>query len=165
MNDSVQLLSDRESFALRGDKLELRLWLRLLTCTNLIEAHVRSRLREQFQTTLPRFDLLAQLQRSREGLSMGELSSRLMVTGGNVTALVDALEADGLVLRASNPKDRRSQVIRLTAKGRRSFADMTPAHEEWVDALMASMSRADLASLFQLLGRLKGSVQLAGRKE
>ena len=164
MNDGLQLFPDRESAVDRDDKLELKVWLRLLTCTNLIEAQIRSLLRERFATTLPRFDLMAQLQRSPRGLSMGELSSRLMVTGGNVTALVDALEQDGLVARGPNPKDRRSQVIRLTAKGRRSFNDMTPAHEEWVDSLLVGMSRADLAMLFQLLGRLKGSVQDAVRK-
>ncbi|MBI1778021.1 MAG: MarR family transcriptional regulator [Proteobacteria bacterium] len=149
---------------MQDDKLELKAWLRLLTCTNLIEGQVRTLLRERFDTTLPRFDLLAQLQRSPAGLSMGELSSRLMVTGGNVTALVDALEQDGLVARGSHPSDRRSQVIRLTPKGRRVFNEMTPAHEQWVDALMAKVSRADLAALFQLLGKLKSSVQEAGRK-
>jgi DNA-binding MarR family transcriptional regulator len=163
MNDALTLLSDRESAVERDDKLEIKVWLRLLTCTNLIEAQIRSRLRERFATTLPRFDLLAQIHRSPSGLSMGELSSRLMVTGGNVTALVDALEQDGLVRRGPHPKDRRSQVIRLTPKGRRSFTEMIPTHEEWVDQLMGGMSRADLASLLQLLGRLKASVQDAGR--
>jgi DNA-binding MarR family transcriptional regulator len=163
MNDAVTMLSDRESAVERDDKLEIKVWLRLLTCTNLIETQIRSRLRERFTTTLPRFDLLAQLHRSASGLSMGELSSRLMVTGGNVTALVDALQRDGLVRRGPHPKDRRSQVIRLTAKGRRSFAEMIPPHEEWVDQLMAGMSRGDLADLLRLLGRLKSSVQDRGR--
>jgi DNA-binding MarR family transcriptional regulator len=163
MNDALTLLSDRESAVERDDKLEIKVWLRLLTCTNLIETQIRSRLRERFATTLPRFDLLAQLQRCPSGLSMGELSSRLMVTGGNVTALVDALEQDGLVRRGPHPKDRRSQVIRLTPKGRRSFADMVPTHEQWVDQLMGGVGRAELGSLLQLLGRLKASVQEAGR--
>ena len=87
--------ADRESAAASADKLELRVWLRLLTCTNLIERHVRAKLRESFATTLPRFDLLAQLDRAPDGLAMGELSSRLMVTNGNVTALADALVRDG----------------------------------------------------------------------
>src|SRR5512135_2946428 len=71
----------------------LRLWLRLLTCTLLIERRIRARLREDFGTTLPRFDLMAQLERNPAGLRMGELSQRLMVTGGNVTGITDQLVA------------------------------------------------------------------------
>src|ERR1700704_6699339 len=89
--------TDRETIARADDPRALRIWLRLLTCTQLIERQVRSRLREQFSTTLPRFDLLAQLERHREGLKMNELSRLLMVTGGNVTAIVDQLEKEGLV--------------------------------------------------------------------
>src|SRR6185437_9713930 len=148
---------DRESAAHQDDKLELRVWLRLLTCTNLIEGEVRTRLRESFETTLPRFDLLAQLDRAPDGLTMGALSSHLMVTGANVTGLVDALEGEGLVSRAPNPRDRRSQLIRLTAKGRRTFDKMTPAHEQWIDAMMAALSRTEMAELFRLLGKLKNS--------
>src|SRR4030095_8969398 len=75
----------------------LRLWLRLLTCTQIIEKQVRGGLRAQFDTTLPRFDLMAQLERSPEGLKMNELSRRMMVTGGNVTGITDQLAAEGLV--------------------------------------------------------------------
>lgn len=163
MNDNLARQRDRESAAHHADKLELRVWLRLLTCTNLIEGEVRTRLRESFETTLPRFDLLAQLDRAPEGLTMSALSSHLMVTGANVTGLVDTLEGEGLVVRAPNPRDRRSQLIRLTAKGRRAFGRMTPVHEQWIDAMMAGLSRAEMAELFRLLGALKVSVQQAGR--
>ena len=100
----------------------LRLWLRMLTCTQLIEQRVRSRLREQFETTLPRFDLMAQLERSPEGLKMNELSRRMMVTGGNVTGITDQLEAEGLVERSAVANDRRALCIRLTEAGRKVFA-------------------------------------------
>src|SRR5437879_13316477 len=95
----------------------------------MIERVVRSRLREQFGTTLPRFDLLAQLERHREGLKMNELSRLLMVTGGNVTAIVDQLEKEGLVERLDEPADRRAFRIRLTKAGERSFGEMARAHE------------------------------------
>src|ERR1700723_453080 len=85
----------------------LRLWLRLLTCTHLIETHVRKALAAQFKTTLPRFDLMAQLERAPEGLQMGELSRRMLVTGGNVTGIVDQLERAGLIVRTEDPADRR----------------------------------------------------------
>ena len=77
----------------------LRLWLRLLTCTQLVEKRVRLQLRERFETTLPRFDLMAQLERAPEGLKMNELSRRMMVTGGNITTIVDQLEKEKLVVR------------------------------------------------------------------
>ncbi|HZS82989.1 MAG TPA: MarR family transcriptional regulator [Stellaceae bacterium] len=162
MRENLARLPDRESASHRDDKIELKVWLRLLTCTSLIEAEVRSRLRSSFDTTLPRFDLLAQLDRAGDGLTMGELGSRLMVTGGNITGLVDALAAEGLVERAPHARDRRSRVIRLTAKGRRAFAKMAPVHERWIDAMMAGMGRAEMTELLRLLGRLKDSVRQTG---
>lgn len=154
---------DRESALVSDDKLELKLWLRLLTCSNLIEGEVRARLREAFATTLPRFDLLAQLDRAPDGLTMGELSSRLMVSNGNVTGLTDALEGEGLVSRAPEPNDRRSLRIRLTAAGKRAFDAMTPTHEQWIDQMVGGLSRAEMAHLLELLGKLKQSVQRATR--
>src|SRR4051812_36354690 len=97
---------DRETIARAEDHRSLRIWLRLLTCTQLIEKRVRAGLREQFGTTLPRFDLMAQLERHPEGLKMNELSRLLMVTGGNITAIVDQLEKEGLVERLDEPADR-----------------------------------------------------------
>jgi DNA-binding MarR family transcriptional regulator len=153
--------ADRESALISEDKLELKLWLRLLTCSNLVESEVRARLREAFGTTLPRFDLLAQLDRAPKGLTMGELSSRLMVSNGNVTGLTDALVREGLVSRVPEPDDRRSLRIRMTAAGKRAFDAMTPIHERWIDTMMAGLSRAEMAHLLELLGRLKLSVRRA----
>jgi DNA-binding MarR family transcriptional regulator len=164
MTAKLALVPDRESAIDHTDKIELRVWLRLLTCTNMIEGQVRTLLREDFDTTLPRFDLLAQLERENHGLTMGELSSRLMVSGGNVTGLVDSLQREGLVEREPHPDDRRRQIIRLTDKGRAAFDAMTPVHERWVDAMMAELSRSEMSELMQLLGKLKSSIQQAGER-
>jgi DNA-binding MarR family transcriptional regulator len=164
MTVKLALVPDRESAIDHTDKIELRVWLRLLTCTNMIETQVRTRLREEFDTTLPRFDLLAQLEREPQGLTMGELSSRLMVSGGNVTGLVDSLLREGLVAREPHPGDRRRQIIRLTAAGRSAFDAMTPVHEQWVDAMMAELSRTEMGELIRLLGKLKSSIQHAGER-
>ena len=137
----------------------LKLWLRLLTCTNLITAGIRTRLRERFETTLPRFDLLAQLERHPQGLRMGELSRRMMVTTGNVTGITDQLEAEGLVRREADPKDRRSYVVRLTPKGQQLFAEMARVHEGWVIELFSGLSAAEKESLYTLLGRLKAHLR------
>jgi DNA-binding MarR family transcriptional regulator len=157
------LADDRESALMSDDKLELKLWLRLLTCSNLIESEVRARLREAFDTTLPRFDLLAQLDRAPEGLTMGEVSSRLMVSNGNVTGLTEALVREGLVSRLPEPGDRRSLRLRLTAAGKRSFDAMTPTHERWIDELVSGLTRPEMAHLLELLGKLKQSVLSAAR--
>ena len=154
--------TDRETIARSDDHRALRIWLRLLTCTQLIEKQVRGRLREQFATTLPRFDLMAQLERHREGLKMNELSRLLMVTGGNVTAIVDQLEKEGLVERLDEPADRRAFCIRLTKAGERSFGEMARAHEEWVVDLLAGLSRREHEELLKLLAKLKASAMEVG---
>ena len=136
----------------------LRLWLRMLTCTQLIEQRVRSRLRGQFETTLPRFDLMAQLERSPEGLKMNELSRRMMVTGGNVTGITDQLEAEGLVERTSVANDRRALCIRLTEAGRKAFVEMAAVHEGWIVDALAGLSEREVATLHKLLGKVKQHV-------
>jgi DNA-binding MarR family transcriptional regulator len=141
----------------------LRLWLRLLTCTQLVEKQVRTRLREQFDTTLPRFDLMAQLERSPEGLKMSELSRRMMVTGGNVTGITDQLAAEGLVDRVDVEGDRRAYRVRLTPKGRRQFHDMAREHESWVLDAFAGLSERDISTLHRLLGKVKDHVQNAAK--
>lgn len=136
----------------------LRLWLRLLTCTSLIERHIRVALRERFAMTLPRFDLMAQLERNPQGLKMGELSRRLMVTGGNVTGLTDQLVGEGLVERQAIEGDRRAYAVRLTAKGKRAFDAMAAEHERWIVDLLGGMTTEERDQLYALLGRLKAGV-------
>jgi DNA-binding MarR family transcriptional regulator len=149
------LLRDRETIARARDHRALRVWLRLFTCTQMIERRVRARLRERFATTLPRFDLMAQLERHPEGLKMNELSRLLMVTGGNVTAIVDQLEKEGLVERLDEPADRRAFRIRLTRTGERGFAEMARAHEAVVVELLGGMSRREQDDLLRLLAKVK----------
>jgi len=145
-----------------GHKRELRLWLRLLACANLIEGEVRRRLRLRFDTTLPRFDLLAQLERAGpEGLTLGEVSRRMMVSNGNVTGIAARLVAEGLVARRTDPADRRAGTLRLTPRGRREFARQSAAHEDWIAELLAGLGPAEQASLHRLLGRAKQGARAA----
>ncbi|HYE38906.1 MAG TPA: MarR family transcriptional regulator [Ramlibacter sp.] len=133
----------------------LRLWLRMLTCTQLVEKQVRSLLRERFDTTLPRFDLMAQLERAPAGLKMNELSRRMMVTGGNVTGITDQLVSEGLVERIDVEGDRRAYRVRLTAKGRKQFNDMAREHEDWIVQAFAGLGEKDISTLYRLLGKVK----------
>ena len=138
-----------------GDKRELRLWLRLLTCTQLIERNIRNELRTRFGTTLPRFDLMSQLERHPEGLKMNELSRRMMVSGGNVTGITDQLVKEGLVERVAHPSDRRAFRIRLTRAGTKAFAEMAAEHEAWIVGLLSGLTRKEHQDLLGLLAKVK----------
>ena len=158
MDDTASIPLDAETKVAErpaDHEAELRLWLRLLTCTSLIEASVRQILRTDFESTLPRFDLLAQLDRHPQGLRMSELSQRLMVTGGNITALADQLEAEGLLRREPVSDDRRSIRLKLSAAGRKRFAEMAAGHERWVVSLFEVLSHDEQRQLLALLGKLK----------
>ena len=156
-----------------GDAVEelaaLRTWLRLLACANLVEGQLRTQLRDRFDTTLARFDVLAQLDAAARdsvpGLTMSELSRRLMVTNGNVTALIERLVNEKLVSRVTSPTDRRSQIVRLTSAGKRAFDAMTPEHREWVNVLFSGLSIEDRDVLFELLGKLRNSIRESLRVE
>ena len=158
---AVDQTLDHETRLAEGDHDALRLWLRLLTCTSLIEGAIRADLRSEFDVTLPRFDLMAQLYRHADGLKMGVLSQRLMVTGGNVTGITGQLEKEGLVTRATDSTDRRSFVIKLTPAGRKTFTRMAARHEEWVAELLGGLTEPERSELFRLLGRLKTTIKSA----
>jgi len=138
--------------------LSVRLWLRMLACTNRIENFVRQNLQARFDTTLPRFDLMAQLERAPQGLKMSELSQRMMVTGGNVTGITDGLEKEGLVVREVDLADRRVFRVKLTTEGQRQFRRMAAEHEQWVIGLFDGMSSKHKNQLAELLGELKGHI-------
>jgi DNA-binding MarR family transcriptional regulator len=144
----------------------LRLWLRLLKCTMLIETRVRIGLREGFSSTLPRFDMLAQLDSAGDdGLTMGELSKRLMVTNGNLTGLTERLVKERLVTRTPQPHDRRSQKVSLTASGRRAWDKMAASHRGWIENMFTELNDAEVKQLYRLTGRLKASVQESAREQ
>src|SRR5688572_7153953 len=128
----AEIRRDRETALTKDDRLDLRVWFRLLTCSTLIEHAVRQGLHREFGITLPKVDLLSQLDRAGEGLTMGELSRRLMVSNGNVTGLIDRLVAEGLVLRQISPSDRRAQLVRLTPAGKAAFDAMIPKHQDFI---------------------------------
>jgi DNA-binding MarR family transcriptional regulator len=162
------VMLDAEAKALEAPadhKDELRLWLRLLTCANLIEGAVRKRLRDRFDETLPRFDLMAQLDRASDGMTLSELAQRMMVSNGNLTALVERLVEAGQVSRRASPSDRRAQMVALTTGGRRAFRKMAAAHEDWIADLMAGLTERDVSDMMRILGKMKRSARRAVDKE
>lgn len=162
MDQTMPPVTDYETAAERC-KAELRLWLRLLSCTNLIENAVRGRLRETFDVTLPQFDLMAALEREPDGLTMGELSRRLMVSSGNVTGVTERLVAEGLVVREPSPSDRRAFLVKLTPAGRRAFLAMAMVHEGWIADFFDDLPGEDVEALMALLGKVKQAVHAKTR--
>jgi DNA-binding MarR family transcriptional regulator len=147
------------------ERTSVRLWLRLLSCTTAIEKVVQRRLANHFGTTLPRFDILAALERKGAGMTMSELSRALLVSNGNVTAVVRTLADAGHVTVAPLPSDRRASLVQLTGAGRRHFSEVADAHHEWIDGLLAELPGEDRQVLFAALGRLRQSLDHAQRKD
>jgi DNA-binding MarR family transcriptional regulator len=143
---------------------EIRLWLRLLTCTTLIEGEVRGRLRERFDVTLPRFDLMAQLDKVPDGMTLSDVSKRMMVSNGNVTGLVERLVESGHVDRRTSDQDRRVQMIRLTKAGRAEFRKMAAEHELWIADMFSELTPKDVRELMRLLGKTKVSARSAAQR-
>jgi DNA-binding MarR family transcriptional regulator len=162
MNDTTPIPLDAETRVAErpsDHKAELRLWLRLFTCKTLIEGEVRRRLRDSFDITFPRFDLLAQLYRSPNGMTLGELSSRMMVSNGNVTGLAERLRAHGLIDRRPSRSDRRVQIVSLTTEGRRFFRTMARANADWIAEVFDGLTAEDIEELMRLLAKAKASAR------
>lgn len=139
-------------------KASLRLWLRLLSCSMIIERRIRAQLEEEFETTLPRFDVMAALEREADGLTMSQLSAALLVSNGNVTGIVNRLIEELLVVRTLESDDRRIATVRLTRKGREAFQRMARGHEKWVDKMFAGLSEAQMEQLMTLLAQVRHSI-------
>ncbi len=146
------------------DRDRLRLWLRMLVCSNLIERELRSGLRTRFDVTLPQFDLLAALHDAPDGMTMTALSKRMMVSNGNVTGVAERLERDGDIERETKPGDRRSSVIRLTAQGREKFVTMARDHHAWIAAMLGGLTDAEVTALSDLLSKARRSVETHTRE-
>lgn len=141
-----------------AEQMDVRVWLRMLSCSTTIEKRLRRRFADRFGTTLPRFDVLAALERATDGTTMSELSRSLLVSNGNLTAIVKHLERDGLIVSRSSPEDKRSQIVALTDKGRDHFAELAEFHHEWIRTMFSGMRKDDLQQIFSLLSILKSSL-------
>lgn len=145
--------------AVPAGKQPLRLWLRILTCSNMLERGMRNLLKERFDTTLPRFDLMAALYRAPdEGLSMGELSRWLMVSNGNVTGVAERLEKEGLIARRAAQHDRRTQIVTMTPAGRAAFEVWAREHERWISGMLGDLSPDEMDQMIGLLAKAKASI-------
>ena len=146
-----------------GDRSSVRVWLRLLSCTMAVEKEVQRRFVD-LGMTLPRFDVLAALDRNPDGITMGALSQALLVSNGNVTQLVQKLVRDGLVEMHKPPRDRRSSIVRLTEAGRDQFAKLARAHQDWIDEMIGGLDFTQRERIYVALGVLKTSIGRASTR-
>ena len=168
MTEPVVALREKHDGELGGDAGQheaVRLWLRLLSCTMVVEKRIKRGLADQFKTTLPRFDVLAALDRNDQGLSMGALGRALLVSNGNITGLVQTLIREGDVELAAAPGDRRTAIVTLTDAGRSRFRGMAATHHGWIESMFAGLPPKEKADLLGLLGTLKTSIAAAPELE
>lgn len=142
----------------------VRLWLRLLTCSITVEKRLRRRLVDQFDTTLPRFDVLAALHRNARGMTMGDLSQALLVSGGNLTALVRQLRDRGFVSMQRDPNDGRSWIVCITEEGRHHFSEVASAHHHWIADMFGGLPADRCDVLYELLAEVKESLATEGER-
>ncbi len=136
----------------------VRLSLRLLTTSRLIEREVDALMRARFNSTIARFDFLSALDRHGP-LTLGEISQHLLVSNGNITQLRTRLSADGLIDTEHDENDRRIQHVRLTRKGESVFKQMAKAHATCVDALLRDLTQIEKQTLTRLLDAAKASLR------
>ncbi len=151
MSSAAKQIAKRKSTNDYISKTHVRLWLKILKTSRSIETELRDRLRTQYDTTLPRFDVMAALYRQKKGLKMSELSQVLRVSNGNVTGIVDRLVDDGLIVRVPVTSDRRAMIVRLTKKGQQQFIKLAKAHELWIDELLHNISMEESDQIINLL--------------
>ncbi|WP_256731477.1 MarR family transcriptional regulator [Sphingomonas sp. dw_22] len=161
--DSPGTLAEKHEDAV-SEPAAVRLWLRLLTCSMTIEKRVRRRLAEEFDTTLPRFDVLAALDRRSEGMMMGELSQALLVTNANLTALARQLQSLGYLEMHRDPNDRRSWLVQITDSGRTHFREVATEHHHWIASMFAGMKADHSQQLYALLAELKESLAASAER-
>ena len=137
------------------DTKKLGLWVRLVANSNIIEKEIRNLFRSEFNVTLPRFDLMSTLYREQNGLTMGELSKRMLVSNGNVTGIVERLQKEGLVKRWVLPTDRRIYSVGLTPKGRADFKVLADRHKEWIDDILDGMTEEELTPMVTMMDSLR----------
>lgn len=138
------------------EEVSLRLWIALARCY-LTFSHELSARVDEYGLTLPQFGVLEALHHLGP-LALGELAEKLLVTGGNVTFVMDRLEAQGLAYRDRSHEDRRVVRARLTPEGRRLIEGSFPQHAAFIGGLMDELTPDEQKDLRRLLKKLGKSV-------
>ncbi|GKQ49696.1 MarR family winged helix-turn-helix transcriptional regulator [Bradyrhizobium sp. Ce-3] len=155
----------KESAAPLFGQIETRLWLQLLSLHGELFASLNSMLSSEFGLSLAKFDVLAQLDRYRDGLALGQLSQNLKVSGGNVSGLVQRLLADDLISKQMSSEDRRSFIVRLTPKGEALFRKAADVHKRQLSERLENIPAQELETALSVLRSLSSKLGNEGKKQ
>jgi MarR family 2-MHQ and catechol resistance regulon transcriptional repressor len=142
--------------------LALGMWVKLVRATATFGKFSGDNIRS-FGLTEPQFGVLECLGHLGP-LTLGEISRKQLVSGGNITCVIDNLEKEGLVERQHSLKDRRTIVARLTSKGKKMFDDIFTQHARRIAEIAAVLNESEQQQLSILLKKLGTELQQRDRK-
>ena len=145
--------------SLPEDAYNRRAWLALLRCFSSIERVLMQHISQEYNSSLPRYDILTALALSKHSLTMGELASKLMVSKGNITGVVRRLKLDGLVRKVPSKTDRRVQSVTISAKGKRLWQAMHDDYDHIISELLSGQSEKTIRDLTKRLENTLASVE------
>ena len=150
---------DMKSIRRYGKKADLALgmWVKLARASATFNLHAVQQIRS-FGLTQPQFGVLECLGHLGP-MPIGDLSKKMLVSGGNMTCVVDNLAKDGYVERVQSGDDRRSVIVRLTRKGTRLFEDVFVQHADRIAALASVLTEKEQEQLSALLRKLGHGLQ------
>jgi len=156
----LQLIRDEEVNLVMEKEVsfkEVMLWVRLAMTFNVIYHEIKEELSKE-HLTVPQLEIIACLDRSK-GLPLSEVAERLLISGGNVTGIIDRLERDGYVHRLRDKRDRRIVRALLTEKGFALYKSFLPRYKEVMHRINSRLTIDERKHLQQLLKKLSGGVK------
>jgi len=140
---------------------QLRAWLALLRCFSSIERVLMQHIAQEYNSSLPRYDVLTALALNPDGLTMGELASMLKVSKGNITGVVSRLKHDGLVTKVTLKQDRRVQSVTISPKGKALWESMHADYDRIISSLLSGLTEKQVKALTQTLEKTLDAVEKA----
>jgi MarR family 2-MHQ and catechol resistance regulon transcriptional repressor len=116
----------------------------------------------RFGLTDVQFNLMSLLHYEsgkEKGLSQVQISDMMLVNRANITSLIDRMEKAGFVVRTAADNDRRFNIIKLTANGRKLFIKVEPHYIEQVRQVMSSITQTELKQLTNMLEKIRAKLR------
>src|SRR4051794_25938130 len=130
-------------------------WLALIRTHARLWDQVETQMRQDSGLTVPRYDVLMQLDQARGRLGLSELASTIVLSPSGLSKLLDRMEGSGLLRREPDPRDARSTFARITPKGRSLVRKARQSHHVWLQrAFGDALDDRDIADLARVMGRI-----------
>lgn len=137
--------------SLPADAHHLQAWLELLRCFSSIERVLMQYIAQEYNSSLPRYDVLTALALNQSALTMGDLAAMLQVSKGNITGVVSRLKHDGLVKKVTSKQDRRVQSVTISPAGRKLWVAMHADYDRIISTLLSERSEAQVKDLTRMM--------------